>query len=284
MDVAPKDYGSCLASMTHFHVASPGSSHVASAHGSHVASAVHSHRASPGISRVASTCGSHMASVARSHVASPGISCVASICGSHMASVAHSHVAPPGISWVAYMCGSQMASVTHLHVTLPGISHVGSTDDLHVASVAHLRVASPASTHAASDKGSLHIGHVMAQQSTPLLAGCRGIDWGGQHHHTHMQLITSLYDQSLPDQGGRFMYHHTHMQRMALTHDTHAALRLHDPGLAVILFLSMAALPLGSVNASCSTHNQLAQSLGGCCGTDLGGAGLSVVSSCIHAL
>ena len=80
------------------------------------------------------------------------------------------------------------------------------------------------------------------------------------------------------------MYHHTHMQRMALTHDTHAALRLHDPGLAVILFLSMAALPLGSVNASCSTHNQLAQSLGGHCGADLGGAVPSAVSSCIHAL
>ena len=156
--------------------------------------------------------------------------------------VAHSHVAPPDISCVAYTCGSHVASVTH--------------------------------SHAASAKGSLHIGHVMAQQSTPLLADCRGIDWGGQHHHTHMQLITSLYDQSLSDQGGRFMYHHTHMQRMALTHNTHAALRPHDPGLAVILFFSIAALPLGSSNASCSTHNQLAQSLGGCCGTDLGGAGL----------
>ena len=71
---------------------------------------------------------------------------------------------------------------------------------------------------------------------------------------------------------------------MALTHDTHAALRPHDPGLAAILFLSMAALPLGRINASCSTHNQLAPSLGGCCGADLGGAGLSVVSPCIHAL
>ena len=83
------------------------------------------------------------------------------------------------------------------------------------------------------------------------------------------------------------MYHHTHMQRMALTHDTHAALRLHDPGLAVILFLSMAALPLGSVNASCSTHNQLAQSLGGCCGTDLGGGraiGSVIMHTCTLAL
>ena len=129
--------------------------------------------------------------------------------------------------------------------------------------------------------------HVMAQQSTPVLTGCRGIDLGVQYHHTHhthMQLIKSPNDQPLPDKGGRVIYHHTHMQRMALTHDTHAALRPHDPGLAAILFLNMAALPLGRVNASCSTHNQLAPSLGGCCGAALGGAGLSVVSPCIHAL
>jgi hypothetical protein len=221
----------------------------------------------------------HMTSTTGPHVAPAN--------STHVASHGSSHVASAHGSRVTKATGSHVASVAHSHVASPSSSRVGSTDDLHVASVAHLHVAPPAGSHVASAKGSLHVGHVMAQQSTPLLTGCRGIDWGGQYHHTHhthMQLIKSPNDQPLPDKGGRVIYHHTHMQRMALTHDTHAALRPHDPGLAAILFLNMAALPLGRVNASCSTHNQLAPSLGGCCGADLGGAGLSVVSPCIHAL